>query len=59
MNDIYDLDDKIELLTQSYSQQFNIIQKSITDKNKHIADLECPRDSSLDNSVIVWISSGM
>lgn len=56
VNDIYILDEKIDLTTRDGTYQLQEIQGAISILNKKILELECPRDDSLDNTVIVWYS---
>ena len=56
VNDIYILDEKIDLTTRDGTYQLQEIQGAMNILNKKILELECPRDDSLDNTVIVWYS---
>eukprot|EP01033_Poteriospumella_lacustris_P010457 gene10460-7435_t len=56
VNDIYDIDDQIESLAKSSGRSLGEIQGQITALQKKIQDIECPRDDSLDNSVVLWCS---
>jgi hypothetical protein len=33
------------------------VHNAILDLHTRIAELECPRDDSLDNSIVVWLSN--
>lgn len=56
VNAIYDLDEQMEESSQVGSRKLAELQGSIITLHKKIAELECPRDDSLDNSIIVWYS---
>jgi len=56
VNDIYSIDERIEQNCQTSGRKLAHIQGSIITLHRKIAELECPRDDSLDNSVVVWYS---
>jgi hypothetical protein len=56
INKIYDINEKIDQDRFDETSKITEIQTSIFNINKQIQDIECPRDNSLDNCVIVWCS---
>eukprot|EP01038_Epipyxis_sp_PR26KG_P004031 gene4031-5768_t len=56
VNDIYDIDEQIEEHLRNGGRKLGELQGSIIELHKKISDLECPRDDSLDNSIVVWCS---
>jgi hypothetical protein len=56
IQEIYDFDERIDNERTTQSSKITDIQSEIFKLNKKIQDLECPRDSSLDNCVVVWCS---
>jgi hypothetical protein len=56
VNEVYDIDEQIEDHVSSGGRKVGEVQGQIFALHKKIAELECPRDDSLDNSVIVWLS---
>ena len=56
MNAIYELDEQLEEGGQQGSRKLAEVQGAIITLHKKIAEIECPRDDSLDNSIIVWYS---
>lgn len=56
INEIYDFDEKINNERTAQSSVITEIQSEIFKLNKKIQELECPRDTSLDNCVVVWCS---
>lgn len=56
VNDVYDIDEQIEDHTSGGGRKLGELQSEIFALHKKIAELECPRDDSLDNSIIVWLS---
>ena len=56
VNDIYEIDEMVESRTSNTASQIASLQSQIALINKKISDIECPRDDSLDNCVIVWCS---
>ena len=57
INEIYALDSRIEDARAVDGSKIADVQSRMLTLNKRIHDLECPRDKSLDNSVIVWCSA--
>ena len=56
MNELYDIDQGIDSLSVDIGHKLGEIQSQIIALNKRIVKLECPRDNSLDNAVVVWYS---
>jgi hypothetical protein len=56
VNEIYGIDETVEGRTSNSTKLISNLQAKIALVNKQIADIECPRDDSLDNCVIVWCS---
>ena len=56
VNDVYDIDEQIEDHCSGGGRKLGELQSEIFSLHKKIAELECPRDDSLDNSIIVWLS---
>jgi thiol-disulfide isomerase/thioredoxin len=56
VNEIYDIDEQIDNLAKASGRNLGEIQGQITALQKKIQDIECPRDDSLDNSVVLWCS---
>jgi hypothetical protein len=56
VNEVYDIDEQIEEHVSSGGRKLGEVQGQIFALHKKIAELECPRDDSLDNSIIVWLS---
>lgn len=56
VNDVYDIDEQIEDHMSGGGRKLGELQSEIFALHKKIAELECPRDDSLDNSIIVWLS---
>ncbi len=56
INKIYDLDEQLEMQARSGGRAIAELTGEIVTLQKAIADIECPRDDSLDNSVVVWCS---
>jgi hypothetical protein len=56
VNAIYEIDEQIEDSNKLGSRKLADLQGAIIVLHKKIAELECPRDDSLDNSVVVWQS---
>ena len=56
VNAIYDIDSKIDENTKQATHKSAELQASIHALHKRIGELECPRDDSLDNSIVVWYS---
>jgi hypothetical protein len=56
VNDVYDIDEQIEDHMSGGGRKLGELQSEIFSLHKKIAELECPRDDSLDNSIIVWLS---
>jgi hypothetical protein len=56
VNEIYDLDEQVENLGKSSGRNAVEIQGQIAALQKKIQEIECPRDDSLDNSVVLWCS---
>lgn len=55
-DEIYEIDEKIEDHSRTCDKRKVEVQRNIIELQKKITDLECPRDDSLDNSVVVWCS---
>ncbi len=56
MNEIYDMDEQTEEHARNSGVRLGELQSSIIAQHKKIAEIECPRDDSLDNCVVVWCS---
>lgn len=56
MNSIYEIDEELEENNRVGSRKLGELQGSMIVLHKKIAELECPRDDSLDNSIVVWYS---
>ena len=56
VNEIYEFDEQIEALDRDSGQSAGEIQAGITVLQKKILEIECPRDDSLDNSIVLWCS---
>ena len=56
VNAIYEIDEQIEENSRVGGEKLGDLQGAIFILNKKISDLECPRDDSLDNSIVVWYS---
>jgi thiol-disulfide isomerase/thioredoxin len=56
VSEIYKLDEQLDELSQNSARIAGEMQGSIISLHKKIEEIECPRDDSLDNSVIVWCS---
>lgn len=56
VNEIYDIDEQIEALAKDSGQSAGEIQAAIAALQKKIQEIECPRDDSLDNSIVLWCS---
>ena len=56
VNEIYEIDEQIEALDRDSGQSAGEIQAGITVLQKKILEIECPRDDSLDNSIVLWCS---
>ena len=56
MNAIYEIDEQLEENSRVGGRKLADLQGSIIVLHKKISELECPRDDSLDNSIVVWYS---
>lgn len=56
VDEIYEIDEEIEGLSKGNNSKSAELVSSILSLQKKIQEIECPRDDSLDNSVIVWCS---
>ena len=56
INEIYALNSQIEEDRAMDSKRIAEVQSRVLTLNKKIQEIECPRDKSLDNSVVVWCS---
>lgn len=50
------MDEQVEEHARNGGRKLGELQGAILALHKKIGDLECPRDNSLDNSVVVWLS---
>lgn len=56
VNAIYTIDEELEDNSKVGGRKLADLQGAIILLHKKIAELECPRDDSLDNSIVVWYS---
>ncbi len=56
VNAIYTIDEELEENSKVGGRKLAELQGSIILLHKKISELECPRDDSLDNSMVVWYS---
>lgn len=56
VNSIYEIDEELEKNNRAGSHKMGDLQGAMLVLHKKIAELECPRDDSLDNSIVVWFS---
>ena len=56
VNDVYNIDEEIENHSSNSGRIAAELHNQILALTAKIAEIECPRDDSLDNSVIVWMS---
>lgn len=54
VSEIYDIDDQLDEISRNNAKKAGELQGSIITIHKNIETIECPRDDSLDNSVVVW-----
>jgi hypothetical protein len=50
------LDEQISKLVERHKKEIESVQTEIFKLNKEITDIECPKDDSFDNSVVLWLS---
>ena len=56
VHEIYEIDEEIEKSFKDAGVKQSELQKQIMSLNSQIAEIECPRDDSLDNCIVVWCS---
>ncbi len=56
VNEIYEIDDQIGKQNQTAQTRLDELSARAKELKKTIELIECPRDDSLDNSVIIWQS---
>jgi hypothetical protein len=56
VNAIYELEDEVEAALRDSSAAVTELTRRIHESQRRIEELECPRDDSFDNSVVVWCS---
>ena len=57
MFEIHDLDEQRRQQMQSDSIRVEKVESALIALNKRITEMECPRDDSFDNSIVVWLST--
>jgi hypothetical protein len=56
VNDVYAVDNEMDDFSLIAGRKLGDVEGSIIALHKQIAELECPRDDSLDNTIVVWCS---
>ena len=56
VHEIYEIDEEIETSFKDAGVKQSELQTQIMSLNSQIAEIECPRDDSLDNCIVVWCS---
>jgi hypothetical protein len=56
VNEVYAIDAQIDSQTSTSQTRLNELKKREEELRKSIELIECPRDDSLDNSIILWQS---